>query len=81
MSENEMYSTTDFYISAVLIATSFEVLQITKEGPGNRVKRFHFEDSQELRDTVKNYLNGKLQGSFREFKNAIEVVKDLIHSD
>lgn len=78
---SEMYSTTDFYITAVLIAMDFEVISVTKEGPGDRVKRFHFTDTEELRDTIKQYLNGKLNGSLRGFKNAIEVTKDLIHGD
>lgn len=82
MSEQDStYSTTDFYTTAVLIAMDFEVLEVTKEGPGNRVKRFHFEDTPELRNVIKQYMNGKLQGSFREFKNSIEVVKDLVHGD
>ena len=80
MSEHDKeYSTTDFYTTAVLIATDFEVLRITKEGVNNKVKRFHFEDTVELHKTIKNYLNGKLEGSLRNFKNAIESVKDMVH--
>lgn len=79
--QDTAYSTTDFYTTAVLIAMDFEVLEVTKEGPGNRVKRFHFEDTPELRDAIKQYLNGKLTGSYRKFKNSIESVKDMVHGD
>lgn len=80
MSEDNVYTTTDFYTTAVLIATKYPVLKVTKEGPTNRVKRFHFESSEELENTVLTYMNGTLEGSLREFRNAIEVVKDLVHS-
>jgi hypothetical protein len=79
MNEKENYSTTDFYTTAILVATKFEVVKITTEGPGNKVKRFHFEDTPELRQTIKDYLNGKLTGDFRTFKNSIETVKDMVH--
>jgi hypothetical protein len=76
----ELYSTTDFYITAVLIAEDYEVQDITREGPDQRVKRFHFEDSKELRNAVLQYMNGKLNGSYKKFKQAIETVKDMVHS-
>lgn len=81
MSEEEVYTTTDFYTTAVLIATKHPVLEVTKEGPANRVKRFHFNKSDELDKTVLAYMNGTLEGSLREFRNAIECVKDLVHSN
>ena len=76
----EVYTTTDFYTTAILIAMKFPVLTVTKEGKDNRVKRFHFEESQELENTVLAYMNGTLEGSLREFRNAIETVKDMVHS-
>jgi hypothetical protein len=80
MGEEGMYSTTDFYTTAVLIAQKFEVKQITTEGPGNRVKRFHFDDSAELKAVIMKYMNNTLSGNIREFRNAIETVKDMVHS-
>ena len=76
----ETYNTTDFYITAMLIAEDHEVISITTEGPDNRVKRFHFDDSEELRSKVLQYMNGKLNGSYKKFKQAIETTKDMVHS-
>ena len=75
-----MYSTTDFYITAVLIAEKFKIKETTLEGPKDKVKRFHFEDSEELREVILKYMNGDLNGSYRGFKNSIECVKDMVHS-
>ncbi len=80
MEEQELYGTTDFYTTAVLISQKFEVKKITREGPDKRVKRFHFEDTPELRDTIMKYMNGALTGDLRNFRNSIENVKDLVHS-
>jgi predicted secreted protein len=79
MSDNK-YSTTDFYTTAVLISQNFEVTEITREGPSQKVKRFHFNDTPELRDVIKKYVNGQLMGDLRNFKNSIECVKDMVHS-
>jgi hypothetical protein len=76
----ELYNTTDFYTTAVLLLKKYPVVKITKEGPGNAIKRFHFEDTEELRQTVLAYMNRKLEGNLRDHKDAIETVKDLIHS-
>lgn len=80
MEEVKEYSTTDFYTTAILIAQKFEVKQITTEGPNGRVKRFHFDDSKELKDVIMKYMNNTLVGNLREFRNAIETVKDMVHS-
>ena len=77
---NKHYSTTDFYITAVLITKDFEVEEITQEGPENRTKRFHFTENKELRNTILHYMNGNLEGNLKEFKQAIETVKDMVHS-
>ena len=79
MSENE-YATTDFYTTAVLIAQKFEVQSITTEGPAGKVKKFHFADTPALREAIMKYMNGTLTGNLREFRNAIETVKDMVHS-
>jgi len=74
------YTTTDFYTTAVLVLKKFEVLEIRAQGPNGKVKRFIFEDTQELRDTILSYMNGSMEGNLREFRNAIETVKDMVHS-
>lgn len=81
MSNNEnLYSTTDFYTTAVLISQNFEVVNLTSEPPSNKVKRFHFKDSPELRKTIMAYTNKTLDGNIRDFKEAIETVKEMVHS-
>ena len=74
------YSTTDFYTTAVLISQDFEIAGVTDEGHQGKVKRFHFENSSAVEKVVMNYVNGKLQGNLRDFRNAIETVKDLVYS-
>ena len=78
--ENSGYSTTDFYTTAVLIAKKFQVENVTSEGPNGKIKKFHFTDSEVLRDVVKLYMNRQLEGNIRDFRDAIETVKDLVHS-
>lgn len=78
------FSTTDFYTIAILLYTEYEMLEITHEGPKGkdkqgRVKRFHFEDSPELRETIRLYINSKIDGNLRKFCNAIETVKNMVH--
>ena len=80
LDETVGYSTTDFYTTAVLIAKKFEVENITTEGPGGKVKRLHFADTEELRTTILSYMNRKLDGNLRDFRDAIETVKDMVHS-
>ena len=74
------YSTTDFYTTAVLLFSGFDVTQITSHGPKGEVKRFHFENTPELQAIVMEYMNGKLTGNIRQFRNAIDTVKDMLHS-
>jgi len=80
MSENKTYTTTDFYTTAVLVLKKFEVLEIRAEGKNDKVKRFVFNDTPELRETILSYMNGTVTDNLREFRNAIETVKDMVHS-
>ena len=75
----EMYETTDFYTCAVLISCGFEVKQI--ENKQGNTKKFFFEDTGPLRETILKYMNGALDGNLRTFKNAINATKDMIHSN
>jgi len=74
------YSTTDFYTTAVLIAQEFQVTEVSSEGTGGRTKRFHFDKTPEVQEAVMSYINGKLEGNIRDFRNAIETVKDMVYS-
>ena len=74
----EEYLTTDFYTAAVLIAQGFELLRTSNSTP--KVKTFHFKRTPELAAVQHQYLTGSLSGNIRQFKNAIETVKDILHS-
>ena len=76
----KFYMTTDFYTTAVLKLYKFDVLEIRQEGASGKVKRFVFEDTEELRKVVLSYMNSNAEGNLREFRNAIESVKDMVHS-
>lgn len=80
MTEQKRYSSTDFYTAAVLISQGFEVLDVTPLQTNQSTKVFHFEETEELHRIRKAYANGKLEGNIKVFKNAIETVKDYIHS-
>ena len=74
------YSTTDFYTTAVLISQEFQVTDVTREGHQGKVKRFHFDKTPDVQEVVMSYINGKLEGNIRSFRNAIETVKDMVYS-
>ena len=76
----ELYSTTDFYTTAVLICKEYEIVKVTREKKDSKVRRFHFESTDELQDTIMKYMNGQLEGNLRKFRNSIETVRDLVHS-
>ena len=77
--EEGLFGTTDFYTSALLICLGYEIRKITSENFG-KLKKFHFEDSEELQNDILAYMNRKQVGNLRDFRDAIERVKDLIHS-
>lgn len=74
------YSTTDFYTTAVLISRGFAVVDVCREGHQGKVRRFHFEKTPAVQEVVMSYINGKLEGNIRDFRNAIETVKDMVYS-
>lgn len=74
------YATTDFYTTAMLVYKKFPVIKITAEGNNGRVKRFHFEDTDELRQAILCYMNGQMEGNLRDFRNSIESIKDAVHT-
>ena len=76
----DLYSTTDFYTTAMLISQDFIVKKVTKEGPSGKVKRFHFLKTPQVQEIVMSYVNGNLEGNIRSFKNAIDTVKDMVYS-
>jgi hypothetical protein len=82
----DMYSTADFYTAALLICLRYEIVEVTREGVESRrdgkgrTRRFHFYDSKELRQDLMDYMNNKKVGNLRDYRDAIETVKELVHS-
>ena len=77
MQDTTSFSTSDLYTSAVLLCLDHRITDITAEG---KIKTFHFENTEELNRDVFDYVNGKKLGNLRDFRDAIERVKDLIHA-
>lgn len=80
--ELPVYATTDFYTTAVLVLNKFEVIEIRKDEQNrrNKTKYFVFRDSPELRQLILDYMNSSLMGNLRDFRHAIDTVKDMVHS-
>ena len=80
--ESTVYATTDFYTTAVLVLNKFEVIEIRRDEQNkrNKTKYFVFKDSPELRKLILDYMNSSLVGNLREFRHAIDTVKDMVHS-
>ena len=78
--EQEIYTTTDFYTAAVLISQGFNIVDTTLLDSNIKTKVFHFENTRLLQEIRKSYIDGKLVGNIRQFKNAVEEIKDRLHS-
>ena len=83
--EKEVYTTTDFYTAALLVSLEYEIKEVTREGKPDRdgkgkTRRLHFEDSEQLQKDIMAYMNNKKKGLLRDFRDAIETIKDLVHS-
>lgn len=70
------YTTTDLYTVAVLVSQGYPIEEVR----GDSRKKFVFKDNEQLRTCIRDFMNGALKGDLRNFKNAIETVKDLLHS-
>jgi len=75
-----MYITGDLYTTAVLLLKGFDIQEVSSHGPEGRIKKFHFNDCPELQQVLMDYMNGKVEGNIRDFRNKVENVKDLIHN-
>ena len=84
--ESEKFTTTDFYTAVLLVFCEYEILEVTREGkPDSRdglgkTRRFHFDACDQLQQNIMDFRNGKIEGSLRKFKEAVETVKQLVHS-
>ena len=83
---DKTYTTTDFYTAALLVSQKYEIVEVTREGQKSdkdglgRTRRFHFVDSPELQKDIMDFMNNKKTGLLRDYRDAIETIKDLVHS-
>ena len=75
----QQFSTPDFYLSAYLLTQDFRLLNIKKLDP-HRVL-FVFEDKENRRSMVEDFLFGRTTVEPKSFITAIKELKQLLHSD
>lgn len=79
MGNSKLFRTTDFYTISILVASKYEILGVE---PFNKsTKTVVFQDSQELRETLRRHYNGQLMLASKDLINAIESVKGMIRFD
>ena len=79
MTNNNTYTSRDFYLSAYLIATGNELAQYSKDA-GN-LTTFVFRNSQELLEHVRRFY--ALEASINPvvYGNALRSLKSIIHAN
>jgi len=82
MAEENMFSTADMYLAALLLANEYSLVNVDRSDP----KHIHFqfttceEDEVPLQEVVRDYTNGDAVVSASRFVEAIRKIKSLIHS-
>ena len=76
---NGEYTTSDFYVTAFLLALGHKISHINRDNP-KRVF-FAFNDFDGREDLVRSFLYGEAQVGAQVFVAAIKTLKGLIHSD
>jgi hypothetical protein len=74
----KLFGTTDFYTICVLLATGSKVDKIATEGERGQIKRFFFENTESLQDTLLKHSNGTLSLPSLDLINAIDNVKRML---
>ncbi len=77
ISNNNTYTSRDFYLSAYLIATGNELAQYTKDA-GN-LTTFVFHNSQELQQHVRKFYALEALINPVVYGNALRSLKSIIH--
>lgn len=83
---DKVYTTTDFYTAALLVSQKYEILEVTREGTKldrdglGRTRRFHFVDTPELQKDIMDFMNNKKMGLLRDYRDAVETIKDMVHA-
>jgi len=76
----DSFSTNDLYTTAILIACGFPMVEVDTNDDTGR-KTFYFDNTEDLKKSLMAYRNGTLTGNLKNFKNAIENVKDIVHAN
>ncbi len=79
ISNNNTYTSRDFYLSAYIIATGNELLQYTKDAGG--LTTFIFTNSQDLQQEVKKFYALEALVNPVVYGNAIRTLKSIIHEN
>ena len=77
--QNKQFTLSDFYLASFLRAKDFRLLNIRKLDP-HRVL-FVFEDKENRRSMVEDFLFGRTTVEPKSFITAIKELKQLLHSD
>ena len=80
LNNTPLFSTTDFYATAVLISKGHKVAKVESHHRDSKIKVFFFKKTPAISNLLMSYANGDLAGNIREFKNAIDTVKELVHN-
>jgi len=76
---NLKFETSDFYLSAFLLARGFELIEVNKENPRRAV--FIFKDREDRQSLIEDFLFGRAQVDPKDFASAIKGLKQLLHSE
>jgi hypothetical protein len=72
------YRTSDLYYAAYLKVAQVPLKDTVREG-GKVVFLFEAPDREMMRALKREYFNGRAKGSFLEYKQAIQTMKQLTH--
>ena len=77
LEEKPSFSTSDFYLSAFLLAKRYNIIATRWIDPRRLV--FEFENKEGLELLVKDFMLGKTEVNSKDFINGIRNVKDIIN--
>jgi len=74
----KQFESSDFYISAFLLAKEVKLLDVNRENP--RRLSFVFEDFEDRQKLIEDFLLGRGSVEPKRYASAIKELKDLIHA-
>jgi len=79
--EKDLYSDKDIYLAATLLTIGFPIERVDYQIEGERqqaVGYFSFEESEKLRDAIKDYWSEKLEVEPRKFISNMRGLKSQV---